>query len=161
MCGLTGFLAYGTACPNEAETLARRMADTLRHRGPDDAGVWMDEAAMFLSRSSQAGVVSAGLRATRPPRRHFSGVADGGGSAWQWRDVAMQIIHATATAPCTNLMGLATAPISANQDRVGTRLCLWRNAIAVIQYAPLTGMGPGSHSGFTQPFDGQEAHNTC
>jgi len=77
------------------------------------------------------------------------------GSAWQFRDVAMQIIHATETATET-----ATAPISANQDQIGTRLDLWRNAIAAIQYAPLTGMGPGIHSGFTQPFGGQEAHNT-
>jgi asparagine synthase (glutamine-hydrolysing) len=45
MCGLTGFLAAGATWPREAVEVARRMADTLVHRGPDDAGVWTDEAA--------------------------------------------------------------------------------------------------------------------
>ena len=45
MCGLVGFLQS----PDEAELLlcqhARRMADTLSHRGPDAAGVWADASA--------------------------------------------------------------------------------------------------------------------
>lgn len=44
MCGLSGFLAPAD-WPRDAAGLARRMADTLRHRGPDDAGVWVDEGA--------------------------------------------------------------------------------------------------------------------
>jgi asparagine synthase (glutamine-hydrolysing) len=46
VCGLAGFLNRGE--PLEAAAmaaLATRMADTLRHRGPDDAGVWVDPAA--------------------------------------------------------------------------------------------------------------------
>lgn len=42
MCGLTGFLDS----PAPRETLiakVTRMADTLAHRGPDDAGAWVDE----------------------------------------------------------------------------------------------------------------------
>jgi len=45
MCGLTGIWRRGRAC--EAHALAaqvRAMADTLEHRGPDDAGVWTDAA---------------------------------------------------------------------------------------------------------------------
>lgn len=44
MCGLTGFWTT----PRPAERLAEiacRMRDTLIHRGPDDAGVWVDEQA--------------------------------------------------------------------------------------------------------------------
>lgn len=46
MCGLTGFVDFtrGTA----AETLKERaeaMAETLRHRGPDDKGAWVDAEA--------------------------------------------------------------------------------------------------------------------
>ena len=46
MCGLTGFVDFvrGTA----AETLRERaeaMSETLRHRGPDDGGVWVDADA--------------------------------------------------------------------------------------------------------------------
>jgi asparagine synthase (glutamine-hydrolysing) len=44
MCGLTGF--WSPARLNSSlEDVARRMADTLIHRGPDDAGVWVDEYA--------------------------------------------------------------------------------------------------------------------
>lgn len=43
MCGIAGFLAD----PDRSlplERIATAMADTLRHRGPDDAGVWSDPA---------------------------------------------------------------------------------------------------------------------
>ena len=46
MCGISGFLEKSPA--NSAETLtsiALRMANTLRHRGPDDGGAWVDAAA--------------------------------------------------------------------------------------------------------------------
>lgn len=44
MCGLAGFLAPGWANLGAADAV-RRMADTLAHRGPDDAGVWTDDDA--------------------------------------------------------------------------------------------------------------------
>lgn len=45
MCGLTGFWQPGGCAHDEAAETARRMADALVHRGPDDAGVWVDAAA--------------------------------------------------------------------------------------------------------------------
>ena len=43
MCGLTGFWSRGGGQRGGAfEPIARRMADTLVHRGPGDAGVWCD-----------------------------------------------------------------------------------------------------------------------
>jgi len=45
MCGLAGFLNLACSLPGETlEIIALRMADTLRHRGPDDRGVWSDGA---------------------------------------------------------------------------------------------------------------------
>ena len=41
MCGLVGFLG-GVATTEADSALLRRMADTLVHRGPDDAGTWAD-----------------------------------------------------------------------------------------------------------------------
>lgn len=41
MCGLAGFLG-GVAAIGGDEALLKRMADTLVHRGPDDAGIWAD-----------------------------------------------------------------------------------------------------------------------
>jgi asparagine synthase (glutamine-hydrolysing) len=43
MCGIAGFLtAAGT---DSAEAILSRMADAIRHRGPDDSGVWTDRTA--------------------------------------------------------------------------------------------------------------------
>lgn len=44
MCGLSGFFMSAGLAAN-ADSVARRMADAITHRGPDDAGVWIDEAA--------------------------------------------------------------------------------------------------------------------
>jgi len=44
MCGLSGFFMPAGLAAN-ADGVARRMADAITHRGPDDAGVWIDEAA--------------------------------------------------------------------------------------------------------------------
>lgn len=41
MCGFAGFLGGASG----SEDLLRDMARTIRHRGPDDSGVWLDEGA--------------------------------------------------------------------------------------------------------------------
>ncbi len=43
MCGITGFLG-GSGVDGRA-AVAAGMADALRHRGPDDAGTWVDDEA--------------------------------------------------------------------------------------------------------------------
>ena len=45
MCGIAGFLGGGRFNPEEASSTARGMADAVAHRGPDDAGVWIDREA--------------------------------------------------------------------------------------------------------------------
>ena len=46
MCGLAGFVeARGGGQQPELEALASQMADAVRHRGPDDKGVWADPEA--------------------------------------------------------------------------------------------------------------------
>jgi asparagine synthase (glutamine-hydrolysing) len=44
MCGLTGFVA-SKATADELSSRVRRMCDALVHRGPDDAGEWVDAEA--------------------------------------------------------------------------------------------------------------------
>lgn len=41
MCGISGFLG-GTTCSDEMQAIVLRMADTIRHRGPDDGGAWVE-----------------------------------------------------------------------------------------------------------------------
>ncbi|HTS87546.1 MAG TPA: asparagine synthase (glutamine-hydrolyzing), partial [Gemmatimonadales bacterium] len=44
MCGITGFWTPSGLDRDSSEQL-RRMTDALRHRGPDDAGAWLDPSA--------------------------------------------------------------------------------------------------------------------
>ncbi len=44
MCGIAGVLQRGIG-PNEWDTVLRSMTETLRHRGPDDSGIWRDPTA--------------------------------------------------------------------------------------------------------------------
>jgi asparagine synthase (glutamine-hydrolysing) len=45
MCGIAGLLKPDRWPADAAARHATAMADAIRHRGPDDAGVWVDEAA--------------------------------------------------------------------------------------------------------------------
>ncbi len=46
MCGIAGLWDFAAATPEgELRRLTTAMADSLHHRGPDDGGVWLDEAA--------------------------------------------------------------------------------------------------------------------
>ena len=46
MCGIAGFFQSPPhSSPQELQEIALRMAGTLRHRGPDDGGVWVDADA--------------------------------------------------------------------------------------------------------------------
>ncbi len=45
MCGITGFVSLHARNAEELRAIARRMTDSIRHRGPDDEGLWVDEAA--------------------------------------------------------------------------------------------------------------------
>lgn len=51
MCGISGFLNLSHEnTANELRDIAMRMSDTLRHRGPNDSGVWADaDAGIALS----------------------------------------------------------------------------------------------------------------
>ena len=43
MCGITGLIDLRHSTPSDAlRATVKRMSDTLGHRGPDDAGVWVD-----------------------------------------------------------------------------------------------------------------------
>src|SRR4051794_40993634 len=46
MCGLAGFVNRSrTARREDLCAAVRNMSEALRHRGPDDSGVWVDESA--------------------------------------------------------------------------------------------------------------------
>ncbi len=45
MCGISGFLSPVAFDPETARATLARMTDSLAHRGPDDAGAWLDADA--------------------------------------------------------------------------------------------------------------------
>jgi asparagine synthase (glutamine-hydrolysing) len=45
MCGLVGFWSPSPRSPEDCSAILGRMKDALRHRGPDDDGVWIDADA--------------------------------------------------------------------------------------------------------------------
>src|SRR3954466_841611 len=51
MCGIAGFVdSPSSSSPFRAEAsraLVHRMCDVIRHRGPDDEGIWVDEGVAF------------------------------------------------------------------------------------------------------------------
>ena len=52
MCGISGFID-ASCSGNEAELLINVMCEVIRHRGPDDQGVWVEEGvAMGMRRLS-------------------------------------------------------------------------------------------------------------
>jgi len=42
MCGIAGFFRAGGLAGSTAGIIAERLSKTLQHRGPDDAGTWVD-----------------------------------------------------------------------------------------------------------------------
>lgn len=49
MCGIAGFWMQGASrAPAEATAIVHRMADRIRHRGPDDHGMWCDADADYF-----------------------------------------------------------------------------------------------------------------
>ena len=44
MCGFAGFIDYENSSENKSQWIGH-MLDAIDHRGPDDAGVWLDPNA--------------------------------------------------------------------------------------------------------------------
>jgi asparagine synthase (glutamine-hydrolysing) len=74
MCGVGGFLVVRTAATrNELEARLWGMIATLRHRGPDDEGVWTD---------GRAGLAHARLSVIDPSPAGHQPMVSADGSAW-------------------------------------------------------------------------------
>ena len=72
MCGIAGFLGSGRATPEEAPSIARAMTDAVAHRGPDDAGVWIDREAEIALAYRRLAVIDPSP-AGRQPMQSASG----------------------------------------------------------------------------------------
>ena len=75
MCGIAGFIGYRDLYRGSIEETMQRMGEAIRHRGPDDTGIWHDDqvqvalvhcrlAIMDLSPAGHQPMVSASGRYT-------------------------------------------------------------------------------------------------
>jgi asparagine synthase (glutamine-hydrolysing) len=74
MCGLTGFWQPGGFAADAARALALSMAQRIRHRGPDDEGVWVDAergVALAHRRLSIVDLSAAGHQPMTSPSERF------------------------------------------------------------------------------------------
>ena len=63
MCGFTGFITTDQSVLTRAETTVKKMALAMKHRGPDDAGAWVEASsgiALGFRRLSILDLSSAG-----------------------------------------------------------------------------------------------------
>src|SRR5437660_11632131 len=74
MCGISGVLLRGSTIPRSAgESRLWAMIATIRHRGPDDEGVWTD---------GRAGLAHARLSIIDPSPAGHQPMASADGTVW-------------------------------------------------------------------------------
>src|SRR5437763_2682584 len=79
MCGITGFVGAAAAA-GELTGVVRGMCDALVHRGPDDAGEWIDPAAgvaVGFRRLSIIDLSPAGHQPMVSPSGRYAGTLNG------------------------------------------------------------------------------------
>ena len=66
MCGLTGFLTKDSTILNRAHFVASLMAMEVKHRGPDDAGVWSDSDAGIALGFRRLSILDLSIKGHQP-----------------------------------------------------------------------------------------------
>ena len=97
MCGIAGFIALGSG-PFDPE-VARAMALRLRHRGPDDEGLWSDPATGVALAQRRLSIVDLSPHGHQPmlsPRGRF--VITFNGEIYNYREIRQALDAETAIA---------------------------------------------------------------
>lgn len=69
MCGLTGFLEREICRSRDESTRTiQRMTDSLRHRGPDDGDIWLDEAGKIALGHRRLSIIDTSESGRQPMR---------------------------------------------------------------------------------------------
>ena len=66
MCGVVGFLQPGGFSSREAGPIVSTMAGAIAHRGPDDAGVWMDSSIGIALAHRRLSVIDLSIAGHQP-----------------------------------------------------------------------------------------------
>jgi asparagine synthase (glutamine-hydrolysing) len=67
MCGIIGFIDLSLQTSSgKLQAIAAGMADTLRHRGPDDMGTWVDERAGITLGHRRLSIIDLSMAGHQP-----------------------------------------------------------------------------------------------
>ena len=66
MCGIVGILNYGNSRHPASPSLLGMLADTMRHRGPDGAGVWVSQDKKIGLGHRRLGIIDLSQNAQQP-----------------------------------------------------------------------------------------------
>ncbi|EME71171.1 asparagine synthase [Paramagnetospirillum caucaseum] len=155
MCGFAGFLDLTQATP-ERETVVRAMAATLLHRGPDDDGAWVDDAAGVALGFRRLAILDLSPQGHQPMTSHdgrwvisFNGeiynhgdlkARLGDGIAWRGHSDTEVLLEAVAAwgveaalAECDGMFALALwdqrdRALTLARDRFGEKPLYWGRA---------------------------------
>ena len=98
MCGIAGF--WGRTDGVEPAEAARRMSDALRHRGPDDSGVWVDREAGIAFGHRRLSILDLSPEGRQPmvsPTGRY--VICYNGEIYNWAELRQSLDADTAVAP--------------------------------------------------------------
>jgi asparagine synthase (glutamine-hydrolysing) len=68
MCGLAGVFARRNWSADELRDIASRMTNAIKHRGPDDSGVWVDAAGEVMLGFRRLAIVDLSAQGHQPMR---------------------------------------------------------------------------------------------
>lgn len=66
MCGITGFIDRQSQSSDRLRHTVESMTATLRHRGPDDAGSWVDDRAGLAFGHCRLAVIDLSVHGHQP-----------------------------------------------------------------------------------------------
>ena len=94
MCGISGYFQQGSLVPEYARRVGSEMADALAHRGPDDAGVWLDSRAGIVLAHRRLAVIDLSSTGKQPMLSHSGRyVIVFNGEIYNHADLRSQVDH--------------------------------------------------------------------
>ena len=92
MCGFAGFLTSGGKLEGGISQVATAMNDAIRHRGPDDAGVWEDAASGIVLGHRRLSIIDLSAAGHQPmPSESGRYIIAYNGEIYNYHDIRAEI----------------------------------------------------------------------